>query len=303
MLIIFLYIKYRDNISYIFRRKYLSMKAPIKTRKMKCGMILLGILFSLISVTSILPLSESDRSFIRKYSVDSSVKAILDAHAQEIIHAFETRKTAHHQAWSFPWLPGYLIKYGIDRIEGAERIRSCIKEHKLDLITVPDKRIYHIKGMPTELNKYNYAVVEKMLKQEEAFRPLNLRQVQQLCVLVKKAGYVSITPNHNFLRLMNNRLAIIDTELLHFRNSHKAYKGLIRFIYDARHQNYDLNTDFTKKALKYVFEELAKTYETKSDKEIKLACTKIYRQFKKQRTPHSWDYVSLFEKTFTHCPV
>ena len=157
--------------------------------------------------------------------------------------------TQWHGVWQFDWLPGYYIKYGLDRIRGVERIRQCIETHNLDLLTTPDKRVYHIKGRPTELSDLNYAIIIQAVEETKAPQPLSLEHVKQLCTLIKKADYIDMTST-NYIKMPNGKLCLIDTEGIF--NASKRIKGFLRMIGTG----HDLNTNYTEEALKHLFFEI-----------------------------------------------
>ena len=98
-----------------------------------------------------------------RYKVDQEIAQILDAH-NELIAAQLTQVESgskKHGVWTFTWLPGYYVKYGLARIAGMEKMQQVIDRCKLTSLYVADKRLYHIKGNPTALSNLNYAIVIK----------------------------------------------------------------------------------------------------------------------------------------------
>ena len=208
-------------------------------------LLLLGIAIDLSA------LSEKEKAYIEKYSVDSEIQATLDEHHEQItkkIKNFKKSGNGKHGVWTFPWLPGYYVKYNLERIYGMALMNHAIKMRNLDLLTVPDKRIYHIKGSPDHVCNDNYLVVVKAVNGIKTPKPLNLKQVRQMSTLIKKTGYLSLTVT-NYIQLENDRLALIDTEGTY--NSQMIPKGLFRFVQGGC--NY---ADYEDDALAYIIKRL-----------------------------------------------
>lgn len=247
----------------------------------------------LLTGLSISALSKSDRDFIEKYRVDHHIQAAIDAHVDDLKAALAK---AHyggkgtHFVWTFDWLPGYFVKANLARIHGMEKMKKAIARHKLDLLSVPDKRIYHIKGQPEELNNKNYVVVIKKVETEVANVPMTLRQVQQLCTLIRATSYVSMTRT-NYIRLSNEKLCIIDTESTF--DSHRILKGFMRLVRGY----HDLNTDFTEDALKYLFSEIFYEIAHKPKSELGYDLHELRDYIKHYKDPR-WDFIQYFEKNY-----
>ncbi len=235
------------------------------------------ILISLVIFSHVVVgLSESEAKFIAKYGVDPSLAARLEAHRNQVIKLIESCNEddceQRHAVWELPFLPGYLMKRGVTRIEGMERIRLCIEKHNLDRIIVPQKYFYHIPGRPKKLKSTNYFIIVPKLIEKKAHQPLNLQEVRQLCTLVEQTGYSDIQ-KPNILRLENDQLAMIDTDIWAFNDA--PYVGIMRFI--AEYGEYDIRKDFTNEALKYILSQLKKHMPTDKD---------TYRKFyEKLKTP------------------
>ena len=243
-------------------------------------------------------LSKTDENLLRSKLVEPEIAAILDTHSNEIKHVLKvcnehTCKKIRHAVWEFPWLPGYIIKYSIDRIVGAELIRTCIDTYNLDLLTVPDKFLYHVPGRAKELTNLNYLVVEKKLEVDFIQSPFSLEQTKQMCTLIKVTGYIDAHKN-NVLRLKNKKLAFIDTEKELF-SVHKNYVGLYHLI--IGYGRYNIETDFTTDALKHILKEIAALCR-KNPRNFNEAYHAIDVFFKGRRRPLKWDYQSYFEAAF-----
>lgn len=249
-------------------------------------------LLCIISLTSTVSAqAQSEADFIKKYLVDPEVAAILDSHHEEIDKvlkkAHESGRTLH-TTWNFPWLSDYMVKINIDRIYGMEKMQRCIEKHNLDLIMVPDKRIYHIKGRPTKLTSNNYLVVVKKIKTDPDRQPMSLRLIKQLVTLMKETEYISVTSS-NYIRTFHGKIAMIDTES-NFEIKKLLSGGYIRLISTG----HDLSKDYTEEALKYILSEMAhELRKVRSDKYGALysEITRYLKRAKHQR----WDYHSFLE--------
>src|SRR5262249_4602617 len=61
----------------------------------------------------------NEREFIDKYKVEPDVQEILDAHSHEIADKLDKvhrQGITNHTTWKFRWLPGYYVKFNLDRI-------------------------------------------------------------------------------------------------------------------------------------------------------------------------------------------
>ena len=213
------------------------------------------LLLCIVTVTSgALAQSRSEAEFIKQYLVDPEVAEILDNHHEEIDQVLRKAHESgrmQHTTWNFPWLSDYMVKLNIDRIYGMEKMQRCIDKFNLDLIMVPDKRIYHIKGRPSKLTSNNYLVVVKKIKTDPDRQPMSLRLIKQLVTLMKETEYISVTSS-NYIRTFHGKIAMIDTES-NFEIKKLLSGGYIRLIASG----HDLSKDYTEEALKYILTEMA----------------------------------------------
>lgn len=251
-----------------------------------------------VVVFSIVQSVYSDPSYdpIKKYGVEPAVKALLDEHQEELLTAFDSCQpdvcVRKHRVYEFPWLPGYLVKTHISRIFGAQRARTCIKENNLDLLIVPDKWVYTLAGK-------TFIIVRKL--NTIKWRPLNLRQVQQLWTFVLKTDYTDLHAG-NYIFLENDRIALIDTETRSY--GLRTFKALSRFI--INHYPFHYEED----AFKYVLQELARLVpkdithipHTMIAKKGKYSYPKLYRKMYTNLTHDEhvfeWDYIAFFKENF-----
>lgn len=235
--------------------------------------------------------SQSELDFIARYQVDPATAHILDAHAEDILahlHRIQKHNITEHETWTFRWLPGYIVKFNLERIHGMEKMRRCIVKHNLDLLTLPDKRIYHVKGRPTLLNNMNYVVVIKMIETDPNRQPMTPRHIEQLIVLMEETGYISTTAT-NYIRTYHGKLAMIDTEST-FDKSKLLSKGYMRLI-SAYHK---VKKDYTKEALQYLLTRMAVEFLRYSKSDYKAIYTEIKDQLKKASIT-DWDPSEFFD--------
>ncbi len=242
-----------------------------------------------IFYTAITITGSSAEYYLSTYAVDPEIKAILDEHRKIIdkkVKKIHGKKLSHALGvWQFDWLPGYYIKYGAERIKGMHRIKKCIKNYNLDLVSVPDKRLYHIPGRPEEFNDRNYVIVVKAVEKEP--QPLTVEQVKQLCTIIKKTGYMDMTDT-NYRRAPDGKLYIIDTEGF---NKSRIIKGFLRMI-GTKH---DLNTDYTPEALKYLFAEI-KSHLNDNPHLVRFTLNRLDEFLGWQEKPYAWDYIGYAHK-------
>lgn len=236
------------------------------------------------------------KSLIQNYAVDTELEAILDEHSSELYklikNTYDQQQRHGHGVWIFDWLPDHYVKYDLARLDGLLHIKECIKKYHLDLLSVPKKRLYHIKKRPRTLSNQNYAIVIPTVKEIEDPQPLTLEQVQQLCVLVHKTYYVDAKRN-NYIQVADGTLCLIDTEGTFDRS--KLLRGFTRMIVGSG----DLNTAYTEEALKYLFEELdvqLKLHPRQAQEKLRL----IKRRLTHEQKPIAWDFISYFDRTFSH---
>ncbi len=190
------------------------------------------LIVSIILSTSMLYARIAEEAFIKKHLIDDHLASILDKHSYKLerllrkIHRTERQKNG---VWRFKWLPGYYVKYNVNRIIQKELLDSAIKDHALDLIHTPEKYFYHIKGRPTELHSLNYVVISKDVRARtrDQEKRLSLEHAQQMTKAIETSGHCS-TYAQNYLILPDGRVSFIDTDGT-FANE-ISYKGLIRLL-------------------------------------------------------------------------
>ncbi len=254
----------------------------------------------LANITSVNALSERKEALIKKYAAPQHIIDILEQHTDfflKIIHECtmgDCKKDYGNLVWQFDTLPGYYVKYGVNRIKGLEKIRECIETFNLNRLTVSKKYLYHIPGKDIEFTDENYWVVAEEQKPAPIPLVINLEEAKQMFTLIDETGFYDFQP-HNIIRNTDNKLAIIDTEP-RFNSKWGTCFGLRRIITS---QHYDLNTHFTEDALKFIMHKLIECYPPSSwnysDKYYE-----ILNYLELQPTPFAWDYIAFFKKLFPH---
>ncbi len=207
----------------------------------------------LLLVSLMLSAHRRDR-YVERYSVEPEIAAILDRHSDQVfkcIKSIHKTRLQKHGVWQFDWLPGYYVKYGLARIDGMERMNKCIERNDLDLLWVPEKKIYHIKGRPRNLSSLNYAVIIEAVPTDPKPAPLSLEHVNQLCSIIHNTDYISMTPT-NFIPTIDDRIALIDTEATFNRSL--LLKGFTRMLGDGD----NLRKRYTQKGLDHIMGEIKK---------------------------------------------
>ena len=164
-----------------------------------------------------------------------------------------------HLVWQFDDLPGYYVKWGIDRIRGMETIRLCIEEYGLDHLEMTKKYLYHIPGRGEELVDTNYWIIAEEQIRAEIPLVIDLEEAQQICTLLKETGFYDFHP-YNVIRNKGHKLAIIDTED-QFNSDWGECLGLRRIITSDL---FNLNTQFTEEALKHIIFKILGCYQPTS---------------------------------------
>ncbi len=237
--------------------------------------------------------------FIHTYAVDPAIVPILDDHSKILAKkvAETHRDSQKWGVWQFDWLPGYYLKYGLARIIGLEKMQKAINSHNLEKIEVPDKRLYHIKGRPTKLSNLNYLIVVKAVKPARDVPPITLDEIQQLCTIMHKTGYISMTgtgtsskKGPNYIRTQDGKFCLIDTES---RYDHaQLLKGFLRLL-----SSHDLNKDLSQEALKHVLWEI-KQLLIQQPRKVADTLLEIKRIIRKQDTLPTWNYRSYVKDYF-----
>lgn len=159
-----------------------------------------------------------------------------------------------------PSLEGYLIKAYLDtqpplpewmnwiaRIEGAEAIRLCLKNHGFKQFKVPRKWIYPLPASPSPplqapyAPKYFILVVEDMriLSSKDNLRSYQKKMTREMLkafyTILKEVGLIDSVYPDNVPFTVDGKLAFIDTE--HHHNGPVKYEKLTKY-FSRPMQNY-----------------------------------------------------------------
>lgn len=149
--------------------------------------------------------------------LSSDIQKALDSHASEIKEFLDKcidkpNARMGGNVCKKEWLPGYYIKYGIQRVSNAEKLKAVIKKHNLDLLTVAEKYQYHIPGNSDQLSDENYlTVVKEVSGHKGQGKNLSVKQVAQLCQVALHAKHYDLHPA-NYISQKDGTLMIIDTD-------------------------------------------------------------------------------------------
>jgi hypothetical protein len=251
------------------------------------------LLLIFVSLALSVQANSHQQKFIEKYAINEDIKTILDDHSDELIAAMEKHAGSgkvKHGVWKFPWLPGYYVKYNLDRIYGLERMNRCIEEFGLDSLVVAQKRIYHVKGRPTELSNDNYLVIAKAVKAEKGLPPLTLNQIEQMCKLMHETSYVSLHTN-NYIRIADNKIALIDTESTY--DSNDLLLGYARLIgAEGRYHA------FTKEAFSYLLINALEEYKNHKSSAKKDYFERMIKYVNGMRKKSGFKALRFFDESF-----
>lgn len=208
-----------------------------------------------ISFTCIINVvSSENEDLFQKYAVSSHIAALLDSHFPELedMHDWCTKNIFCPQGHNecrcsgeesrgvrkFSWLPGYLVKFGVSRVPGAQLARALIAEQKLDLLVVPDKYLYHMLGRPKDLSNANYLVIVQELDLDFG-RSINVAQIRQ-CFKAIEFLLLKDIQSLNIIPTRDGKLSLIDFEAASFWGdlaqelrpscSQQIFLGYVRFI-------------------------------------------------------------------------
>ena len=112
------------------------------------------------------------------------------------------------------WLPGYFIKYDIERAINATRLKSFLQQKKLDLIDVPQKYVYQVFDKEAASTTKNSIVIAEQIEGSEGIGyRLSSKQASQLETVKKEAHHKDLYAR-NYIITKNDKIYIIDTDSL-----------------------------------------------------------------------------------------
>ena len=147
-----------------------------------------------------------------KTNTPPEVTMVLNEHKKEIKSLAKVQKDGllwGSKASQPEWLPGYLIKYGVERPGNAQRLQEYINDRNLTEMRVPKKYFSHIPGRPFSLSDDNYMViVPKAEGVHSDWDSLSPTQHQQLLKII---DIHSDLHDKNFL-VTPKEVTIVDTD-------------------------------------------------------------------------------------------
>lgn len=150
-------------------------------------------------------------------TIPCAIQELLDGHTlelQDLLKEWNSRPDAR-MGWNVctkEWLPGYYLKYGIERVAHAQKIKDLIETHALCMLAVPDKYIYHVPGLSSEVSNETCIVVARAATGKNGKgQCIGLEQVKQLCKLAELAHHYDLHPA-NLVTTLDGKIMIIDTD-------------------------------------------------------------------------------------------
>lgn len=116
----------------------------------------------------------------------------------------------------FDWLPGYIVKYGIERIKNSQRLQNVIHENNLTELSVPKKYALKIKTDDESDSVVIAEYIEGETNENGNKKALliNLKEIKQLVILADKANNYDLHVSNMIRSKKDNKIYIIDTDIL-----------------------------------------------------------------------------------------
>ncbi len=150
-------------------------------------------------------------------ALPTETKKILDAHATDLTAILNTCKEHTDARMGFnvsqqKWLPGYYIKYGIERVSNAQKLKHDIAALNLSLLSVPEKYIYQLPSTNGTPSNDNCLVIVKAVEHaDNNNQKLTREHAKQLCTLAMRANHYDLHAR-NYLLKQDGTICIIDTD-------------------------------------------------------------------------------------------
>lgn len=192
---------------------------------------------------------QKEQEYLHTHAVKGELREMLDQHFPSIFNEKghpDLKKTDRLNyeglcvTLESPLIPGYVIKStyenSLDRICGAELMRTCAHDLNLDKAGCPAKEVY-----TDPRSGKRYIVARKILATNKAF---SFEQMVQLYKLIKATNYQDVKPDgqkENILNGLDGIAYIIDTEERSFRKFHPLVGGvgdLERLHLDTQARNF-----------------------------------------------------------------
>lgn len=149
------------------------------------------------------------------FHLPDDVKQLLDDHKDELLNKLHEWNMRPNYKMGFntyrpPWLPNYIIKYGVERINNVNVVRDKINELNLTELAVPLK--YYYKFTNDSIADYNTLVISQYINGPcgKGSFPLTLEQTKQLICIADTCHHYDI--HRGNLVLSENKVYIIDTD-------------------------------------------------------------------------------------------
>lgn len=149
------------------------------------------------------------------FHLPDDVKRLLDDHKNELLHQLHKWNMWPNYKMGLntyrpKWLPNYIIKYGVDRVNNSNILRNKINELNLTELAVPLKYYYKFTNDPTA--DYNTLVISQYIDGPcgKGSFPLTFEQTKQLICIANACHHYDI--HRGNLVLGDGKVYIIDTD-------------------------------------------------------------------------------------------
>lgn len=160
----------------------------------------------------------SDNIILKQFAPPNDIKAILNAHTEELqkmlaqynsqweLHQYDTRGLFISQK---PWLPGYYIKYGIERAINAEGLRRILKRQGLsERVGVPDKYVYRVPGTREPLSSKNCLIIVRKI-QELPNNYVTMQESNFMEYTGSMTGHFNLHSTNNYVKTITTQGEVI----------------------------------------------------------------------------------------------
>lgn len=189
-------------------------------------------------------------TWAQKYAPPKHVANFIE-HNQERVMALRTIEFQPGRAMAFGFLKEcpdvYFKGTSLERLINAERMRVCIKRHKLTSLDVARKYLYNVNG--------TWIVIAEYVTEVSDDKRINLDEFKHLLELAQRTGYFDWNFGANWVRDQRGKLVCCDTEDGSFCKSNSSLQWVYEYLWNAIG-----NLFFTQEALSYA-QEYKKTLE------------------------------------------
>jgi len=179
----------------------------------------------------------------------TDIANICQDHALELIDFLvECKKHPDYKMGTntkrFSWLPGYIVKYGVERVTNANILRGIIEKHKLTELAVPKKYIFKLFAGP-DITNDNSLVLSELIDGPcgRGVFLFNLEQTKQMVFLADKGNYYDFNRLNLVLSDKDNKVYIIDTDSLAMPSPSEVKLLRTKYIKNGKGYIHDLQNE------------------------------------------------------------